>query len=45
MKRTLLSVAVLITLLTVSCSKTAMVPDQTQATETSVLLLPVRQLV
>ncbi|WP_461083629.1 PepSY-like domain-containing protein [Spirosoma flavus] len=37
MKRTLLSVAVLVALLTSSCSKTAMVPDQTQATETSVL--------
>ncbi|GAB3901111.1 PepSY-like domain-containing protein [Spirosoma agri] len=37
MKRTLLSVAVLVTLLTTSCSKTAMAPDQTQAVETSVL--------
>lgn len=37
MKQTLLSVAVLVTLLTASCNKTAMIPDQTQATETSVL--------
>ncbi|WP_420151742.1 hypothetical protein [Spirosoma sp.] len=37
MKRSLLSVAVLIMLLNASCNKTAMVPDQTQATETSVL--------
>lgn len=37
MKRTLLSVAVLATLLTASCSKNAMMPDQTQAVETSSL--------
>lgn len=37
MKRTLLSVAVLVTLLTASCRKNAMMPDQTQAVETSSL--------
>ena len=37
MKRTLVSAALLATLLTASCSKNALMPDQTQATETSAL--------
>ncbi|MBO0948469.1 PepSY-like domain-containing protein [Fibrella forsythiae] len=37
MKRTLLSVAILVTMLTASCSKNALIPEQTQAVESSVL--------